>query len=139
MIAYPVELERNDTFIAVVPDLPGCRSYGDTEAEALTHALNACRAMVAALVKERQTVPAPSSAEGRRLVRLPMLDTLKIELHREMQRQEVTQVELARRMRKTQKDVFRLLDLTHSSRVDQIEMAFAALGLALDVIVRREA
>jgi antitoxin HicB len=46
------------------------------------------------------------------------------------------QVELARRMKCPPSQVDRLLDITHHSRLDQIEAAFAAIGtrLAIDVL-----
>ncbi len=136
MIAYPVDLTRDDgTTLATVPDLPGCRSYGDSDAEALANALQAARAMIAALVQDREAIPDPSPAAGRPVVRLPALDVLKVRLYREMVARQVSQSDLARRLGKSQKEVWRLLDLTHASKLDQMEAAFAALGMTMTVNV----
>ncbi len=141
MYCYPVDLvpDDNDTVIASVPDLPGCHTFGDTEADALHHAVDAVRTMISGLMNERRGIPAPSPAEGRPVVRLPLLDGLKVRLYAEMRQQGVTQVDLARRLSKTQKEVWRLLDVSHASRMDQMEAAFAALGLIIEAEVREAA
>lgn len=137
MYAYPVALEPDEgTTMITVPDLPGCRTYGDTEAEALMHAVDAIRVMVSGLMEERRDVPLPSPADGRPTVRLPVLAGLKLRLYLEMRSRNISQSELARRLGKSQKEVWRLLDVTHASRMDQIEAAFAALGLVIEADVR---
>ncbi|WP_299441153.1 type II toxin-antitoxin system HicB family antitoxin [uncultured Rhodospira sp.] len=137
MDSYPVEFEPDDdTVMAIVPDLPGCRTFGDTEADALRHAVGAVRAMISGLMDERRDIPPPSPAEGRPTVRLPVLDALKLRLYQELRARGVSQSDLARRLGKSPKDVWRLLDLTHASRMDQIEAAFAALGLVIEPTVR---
>ncbi|CCG08671.1 type II toxin-antitoxin system HicB family antitoxin [Pararhodospirillum photometricum] len=138
MYAYPVEFtpDDNGTVLASVPDLPGCHTFGDDEADALGHAVDAVRTMLAALVRDREDIPLPSPTDGRPVARLPVLDSLKVRLYLEMRAQGVSQSDLARRLGKGPKDVWRLLDLTHASKMDQIEAAFAALGLVVEASVR---
>ena len=122
--------------MAATPDLPGCRTYGDSEAEALTRVVDAALTMVAALVKDREDIPTPSAADGRPTVRLPLLCELKVRLYQAMRTQKVSQTELARRLGRTQKEVWRLLDVGHASKLDQLEAAFAALGYSVGAEIR---
>lgn len=80
MNRYPLELfwsEEDQGFIAEVPDLPGCSSFGATEAEAAAEAKDAIAAWTKAARKAGRSVPAPSAAEplghysGKFLVRVP--------------------------------------------------------------------
>ncbi|GEO82637.1 type II toxin-antitoxin system HicB family antitoxin [Pararhodospirillum oryzae] len=141
MYTYPIHLEPAEEggFVVTLPDLPGCITEGDSHEEAVHNAVGAARALLAALVRDREDIPLPSPANGRPVARLPALDTLKLRLYLEMRAQDVSQSDLARRLGKTPKDVWRLLDLTHASRMDQIEAAFGALGLVVTTDVRKAA
>jgi antitoxin HicB len=135
VLAYPVEFEPddNDTVIATVPDVPGVFTYGDNEGEALRHVTGALLAMLSSRIDDRQDIPAPSAPNGRRTVRLPLQAELKVLLYLAMRDQRVTQVDLAQRMGSDPKGIRRLLDLTHASRLDQVEAALAALGKRVEI------
>ncbi len=60
----------------------------------------------------------------------------KLAIYQAMRDQGVTQVALARRIGCDPKDVRRLLDLMHRSRLDRLEAALAALGKRLVIEVR---
>ena len=60
----------------------------------------------------------------------------KLAIYQAMRQKDVTQVELARRLGCDPKDIRRLLDLMHRSRLDRLEAALAALGKRLIVEVR---
>ena len=140
MLLYPVDLAADDgTVMASLPDLPGCRTYGDTGAEAIGRIVDAAETMIAALVKDREDIPPPSTPNGRPTIRLPLQAELKVRLYQTMRRQGVSQLELAGRLGKSQKEAWRLLDLNHASRLDQLEAAFAALGHRVDVEIRQVA
>lgn len=137
MLTYPVDLlEDGDTVMASLPDLPGCRTYGETREEALERAVDAALTLITALVKDREEVPGGSPADGRPVVCLPLQAELKVQLYRAMRAHGIGQSDLAERLNKSQKEVWRLLDLTHASKLDQIEAAFAALGYRVDTEVR---
>lgn len=136
MLAYPVELEPDgDTIMATVPDIPGVHTFGATEAEALARCVGAIEEMLAARMCDREAIPAPSPPAGRPIVTLPPLTALKVVLYQAMQDRGVHKADLARLLGAGQKQVDRLLDLNHHSRLDQIAAALAVLGKRVTVQV----
>ena len=61
----------------------------------------------------------------------PRATTLELAIYQAMRDRGVSQVELARRLDCDPKDVRRLLDLMHRSRLDRLEAALRALGKRL--------
>jgi antitoxin HicB len=73
---------------------------------------------------------------GMRMVRVPALSEAKFRLYSALRAAGIRKIELARRMKCSPSQVDRLLDITHHSKLDQIEAAFAAMGkrLAIEVL-----
>jgi len=137
MEAYPITLERDgDTILVGFPDVPQAHTFGDTESDALGHAVAALETAMAALMIDRKPIPRASPARGRRTVALPPLSAVKVALYRAMRADGVTKAELARRLGWHAPQVDRLLDLRHASRLDQLDQAVRALGKRLVVRVR---
>ena len=136
---YRMTLKRasNGTIIAGFPDVPEAHTVGNDEAEALARAPDALETALAIYVDERRDLPrAGVRHKGQRWVTLPPMAAAKLAIYQAMREQGVTQVELARRIECDPKDVRRLLDLMHRSRLDRLEKALAALGKRLVVEVR---
>ncbi len=139
MYTYPVVLEPddNDTVMVSFPDVPGAVTFGQDEDEALTRAADALETMFIAYIGDRRPIPRPSRPRKRqRTVTLPPLATAKVALYQTMREQGVRKAELARRLHCDFRQVDRLLDLRHRSRLDQIDAALAALGKHLDIRLR---
>ena len=74
---YPIKLffsEEDKGFIAVVPDLPGCSAFGETEEEAVKEVRTAIGLWIKTAKKASRKIPKPSSEElysGRILARTP--------------------------------------------------------------------
>ena len=60
-------------------------------------------------------------------------------LYSELRAAGVKKIDLARRLKCSPSQVDRLLDITHHSRLDQIEAAFAAIGKELIIDIRDRA
>ena len=71
-----------------------------------------------------------------RLIALPALAQAKLSLYCALRTAGIRKSDLARRLGWHKSQVDRLLDLTHSSRMDQIEAAFGALGKQIEVSIR---
>ncbi len=139
MMHYRVILKRasNGTVVATFPDVPEAHTVGNDEAQALARAPDALETALAIYVDERRDLPRPARPrKGQRAVALPPMAAAKLAIYQAMRDQGVTQVALARRLGCDPKDVRRLLDLMHRSRLDRLEAALAALGKRLVVEVR---
>ena len=85
-------------------------------------------------------IPRPSSPKsGMRLVRVPALSPAKFELYLLLRTEGLRKIDLARRLQCTPSQVDRLLDISHQSRLNQIEAAFAALGKRLAIEIQNAA
>ncbi len=139
MMRYRVVLKRasNGTVVATFPDVPEAHTVGNDEAQALARAPDALETALAINVDERRDLPRPARPrKGQRAVTLPPMAAAKLAIYQAMRDQGVTQVALARRLGCDPKDVRRLLDLMHRSRLDRLEAALAGLGKRLVVEVR---
>ncbi len=140
MLGYRIKLEPDDngTFLVTCPALPEVTTFGENEADAIHHAVGAIEEAIAAHMAGGEDVP-EGHQRGPRLVRLPALTVLKVELYRQLREAGMTRAELARRLRWKRESVDRLFRLDHASRLEQIEAAFAALGQAVSVSVHAAA
>jgi antitoxin HicB len=85
--------------------------------------------------EDRRTVPAPSAPlAGERLVALPPSISAKVLLLNEMIVQKVRPADLARLMGIKPQEVNRVIDLGHSTKIDTVAAAMAALGRELSVV-----
>jgi len=136
--AYPVRLTPDeDTVMVTFPDFPEAGTYGADRAEALVQAADALLSTVATRMTLREDIPRPSRLKrGQVLVALPTLAAAKVALYQALRRDGVSMAELARRVPCDFRQVSRLLDINHRSRLDQLDAAFAALGKRLVVEVR---
>ncbi|MDC7789276.1 type II toxin-antitoxin system HicB family antitoxin [Rhodoplanes sp. TEM] len=140
MLAYRIELtpDDNGTVLVSCPQLPIVATFGDTEEEARRHAVDAIETALASMIGDNENIPAPDDATGP-TVRLPMMTSLKVHLYWALRAAGITRAELARRLGWNRESVDRLFRLDHRSRLEQIEAAFAALGVEIDIAVHRAA
>src|SRR5260370_2094950 len=132
---YPVQLEAEGDggYVVTFPDLGIGATQGDNFDEALVQAADLLETMVANYMAEGWDLPAPSAPAGRPLVRLAPLVAAKAEVYRAMRAAGVSKAELARRVGVSPQQAQRLFDIHHSSRLEQIDAALAALRRPLVV------
>jgi antitoxin HicB len=144
MIGYRVELtpDDNGTLLVTCPQLPMVVTYGDTEDDALRHAVDAVETAIASMIDDGEEIPRPlpASVAGQDglTARVPLLTSLKLQLYWALRDARITRAELARRLGWHRESVDRLFRVDHNSRVDQLEAAFNALGNSVDVEVVRD-
>ncbi len=138
MLAYPVTLIKDEGwFIVESPDFPNVTAQGQTREEALANAVNAIATGVAMNIRNGSPIPVATPAmTGQPVVVLPTQLMLKALIHGEMLRRKMSKADFARTIGWRQNQVARLLDVTHASKLDVIDEAFAALGQQLEVHVR---
>ena len=139
MSAYPVTLtpDRNGTIMATFADVPEAVTVGNTEAEALRRSQDALVVALSGYVDGRREIPRPSRPRrGKSTVAPPPMVTAKLAIYQAMREQGRTQAGLADLLGCDARQVRRLLDLNHNSRLDHVEAALAVLGKRLVVEVR---
>ena len=136
---YPLTLkkDRNGTIIAQAVDAPGALTVGLDEADASVQAVDALITLFATLMAEGEPIPRPSRPKrGGPVATLPPMVAAKLAIYQAMREAGLTQSALAERLGCDPRQVRRLLDLDHSSRLFQLEAALAALGKRLIIEVQ---
>jgi len=125
----------NGGYVVTFLDIPEATVQGDDEAEALAEARDGLVSAMDFYFEDRRLVSRPSAAlPGDRLINLPASISAKVLLLNEVVAQAIRPAELARRMAVTPQEVTRLLDLTHTTKIDAIEAALRAQGRELRVV-----
>ncbi len=134
-LIYPVDLrpEPEGGYTVTFPDIPEAITCGEDETDALAQAADCLETALAFKIRGGEEIPPPSKPGNRPTIALPAVVAAKVQLHCEMLRQNVIKAELARRLHCWATQIDRLLDLSHESKLSQIEAAFAALGKRLEL------
>lgn len=137
MHPYPAIFKREkNAILATVPDIPEVATNGYSEEQALEYAADAIELVLTEYMRRKRDIPAPSRPKpNMRLVHLSALSQAKIALYIALKASGIRKADLARRLGWRKSQVERLFDLSHASRMDQLEAAFDALGkrLLIDV------
>lgn len=128
--------DDNGTLLVTCPRLPIVATFGETEGDALGHAVDAIETALASMIDDGEDIPRPARADKGIPVRLPAMTVLKLQLYWALRDAGITRAELARRLAWNRVSVDRLFRLDHRSRLEQIEAAFAALGQRVEISVR---
>ena len=142
MVQYQAELKRDgDAIVVTFPDMGYGATQGATEAEALEMAEDFLVMAIGDLIKQGKNLPEATVRRGKKYkwIKLPVLAAVKAELYRELRDSGVHKAELARRLKISRGNIDRLFDLHHSTRLELLEAAFAALGRRLSVGVEKAA
>ena len=114
------------------PDIPEALTGGDTREEALAMAQDALVTALDFYFEDRREIPPPSS-QGEAFVEVPASVAAKVLLLNAVIQSGVTNAELARMIDTRPQEVTRILDLHHSTKIDTIQKALAALGKSLEL------
>ncbi|GAB3484357.1 type II toxin-antitoxin system HicB family antitoxin [Azotobacter salinestris] len=137
MYDYPITAhDEAGHFWSSCPDIPEAHSAGDTIEELLANAVDGiCLALTIYVDQVRSIPPASPAGEGQHVVHLPAQAVAKIALWNTMREQGLRVADLARLLEVSHPVASRLVDFDHTSKMEQIERALAALGKRLAVSV----
>lgn len=139
---YPVTLtpdEADGGFVVTFEDLPEAITQGETMTEALAEAADALEEAVAGRIRRGDPIPSPSPVAGCMAVPVPAQTAAKAALYLALGETGISKAELAARLGCDEKEVRRLLDPRHPSKLPRIQKALAALGKGLSVRLIDEA
>lgn len=140
-LRYAVKLNaEDDGYVVTCRDLLEAITQGDSRQEALQAAAGALQAAIEGRLLDRDDLPLPSPARrGEALVDVPAHTAIKAHLYTAMRVSQTTNTQLAQWLGVDEKQVRRMLDPHHASRLDALERALDALGKRLVVEVRDKA
>ncbi|GAB7125537.1 type II toxin-antitoxin system antitoxin HicB [Silvimonas sp. JCM 19000] len=137
---YPAHFAPGDGgqgFVVTFRDIAEAITQGDDEADALDMAADVLLSAMDFYFDDKRPVPMPSAAlPGERLIELPPSAAAKVLLLNEMLAQKVSNSELGRRIGASPQEMNRVIDLKHTTKIDTIWRAMAALGKKLEVIAK---
>jgi len=140
--AYPAAVERDEAgfYLVIFPDFPEAATDGLSEDEALAEAEDALEEAIAGRINRREPIPHPSPAGvGQIIVPIPAQMAIKAALYTAVKEKRIRNSELARRLGADEKEIRRLLDPHHRSKLPRLEAALAVLGKKLVIGIESRA
>ena len=139
MYNYAIRFEQDDSapgLAVFCRDLPELNSYGDDKEHAISEAVDAIETTLSIYVDQRRAIPKASEPEpGEQVIYLPAVTVAKIILWNEMMARDMRKADLCRLLGLAQTQGDRLVDFLHTSKMEAIEKALAALGKRLGLSV----
>jgi antitoxin HicB len=134
---YPVSLKHVDGVVMVTcADIPEFATVGDNEEEALLNAVDGIETALMGYMSDRRRIPYASQRKrGQKFVTLPALAVAKLGLYDAMLAKKWRKADLARHLDLHMPQVDRLLNLQHSTKIEQVEFALHALGRRIELTV----
>ena len=133
---YPATLrpEKQGGFTVQFPDLPEAITSGKDRADALLQAADCLEEAIAGRVADGLVVPAPAVARRNQVqVALPAPMAAKAALYLAIQEAGFTNSELMRKLGVDEKEIRRMLDPRHATRLSRIQSVLELLGKRLVV------
>ena len=137
---YDLNIERDETesgepsLLVTCPQFSEITTFGDNESEAVENGGKAIEEAIAGRISRGEPIPAPimeKRGQGS-FAEVSALTFLKSSLYMHCKERHITRTELARRLSWHREQVDRLFRLDHNSRLDQMEAAYKAIGVALE-------
>lgn len=128
---YPIAFgrETDGTLLISCRDLPEVISQAGPKEDATDVAEGAIQAAIEYRIGNNLDIPVPSSQRKKEsLIQLPAETAAKAALYIVMRQDGITKLELARRLKINEKEVRRMLDPGHATKIPRIAQALSILG-----------
>lgn len=138
---YPATLTRSEEddegiYVVRFRDIPEAITQGRGKGGATLMAEDALMTALDFYFEDNRLIPMPSlPQEGEVMINLPASAFIKVLLLNTMLEERVTQSMLAKRMGVKPQQVTRLVNLKHTTKIDNLACAFKALGRELIINV----
>jgi antitoxin HicB len=135
---YPATIAVDEAGFHLVtfPDFPEAATDARTRDAALIEAADCLEEAVAGRMKRGEDVPAPSAPQpGQVPIMLPALHAMKAALYRSVRDARLSRNAFAKQLGRDEKEVRRLLDPEHASRIPAIEAALRRMGKRVRIVV----
>jgi antitoxin HicB len=131
---YPAVFEPGDEagIVITFPDVPEAISQGDDEADARFMGSEALGMALLAILGMKRPLPAASKPEtGQILLSVDADIAVKLAVLEAFQDAGISQTELAKRLGKDEREIRRILDPDHATKMPALVAALSALGRRL--------
>ena len=140
---YPARFGRGDmpgVLVVTFRDVPEAITQGKGEKDALWQAADCLEEAIAGRIDGGREIPkASKGARGERLIPVPAQMAAKAALYLAMREAGITNVQLARKLGCDEKEVRRMLDPRHPTKLPRIKEALDVFGKRLIVSVEEAA
>lgn len=130
--SFPVNLEKDcdeGGYVVTFRDLPEAITQGDSLKMALEEASDCLEEAIAARISDRLEIPTPSEPqEHENVVTVPLQTAFKAAIAIVMSESQMSQVQLAKILQVNEKEVRRILDPSHGTKLATMEKTLNALG-----------
>jgi len=142
-LTYPVTLtpgEQPGRFLITFGDIPEAITWGDGIKDTLWQAADCLEEAIAGRIRRGDEIPKPSKPKkGQRMIPVPAPMAAKAALYLAIREAGISNSELARRLGCDEKEVRRMLDPRHATKLPRIQEALELLGKRLVVSVQEAA
>ena len=130
--SFPVTLTTDEVdggFTVTFRDLPEAITQGENIEDALNEAADCLEEAIANRVLRRLPIPIPSEAKDNEyLITTPLQTSFKASIWLAMQEKNINQTQLAKNLNVDEKEVRRILDPSHNTKLETLERSLLALG-----------
>ena len=140
--AYPASVVRDEAgfYLVTFPDFPEAATDGESREAALEEASDALEEAIAGRMNRGDTIPHPGKRKARQaLVPVPAQMAVKAALYMAVKESGIRNAELAKRLDADEKEIRRLLDPHHRSKLPRLEAALEAVGKKLVIGIEAHA
>lgn len=138
---YPAKIQKDaGGYLVTFRDVPFAATEGKTIDDALTQAIDCLEEAIASCIDDGEAIPEPSNPrKGDYKILLPAQTAAKTALYIAVKSAGISKSELARRMCVDEREVRRMLDPRHATKLPRIEAALSVLGCHLSVSLLKTA
>ena len=133
---YPAKIrkDRGGGYLVTFRDIPFAATEAETLEEALMQAADCLEEAIAACIVDGDAIPEPSRPQkGEHRIMLPAQTAAKTALYIAVRASNMSNAALARQMGVDEKEIRRMVDPKHATKLPRIEAALATLGRRLSV------
>jgi antitoxin HicB len=136
-VKYPAKFKKEGSWYNIsFPDFSEAITCAEGLNNAILMAEDCLETAILHRITNKETIPAPSvPKKGYKEICVDPITNSKLFLYWEMQSQGIKKADLARKLDCNQKQIDRLLDVSHRSTIGQLETALFALGKRLIVSI----
>ena len=138
---YPAEFTpaAEGGYVVTFVDVPEVVTQGESIEQCIEEASDALEEAIIGRINTCDTIPLPSVVQkSQYLIPVPIQTAFKAALYEEIQRQGMNKVEMAARLGIDEKEVRRLLDPHHASKLPRIAEVLERVGKRIVVGVKDE-